>query len=121
MRITLVMSLVFAIGQILIGGGAMWYAARRVRTWRAGIMLTFALGLWFFCSGLAELLVSGMEAARDLGRGPNTATFALWHTRADAFLLAVTVVAGTFAFVGPVAIRLRTARRADTTPSRPNT
>lgn len=50
------------------------------------------IALWFVCSGLAELLVSGMEAARRLWGTPDAATFALWRGRADAALLWATIL-----------------------------
>ena len=64
------------------GGGA------RRRRWR--IALAAFIGAWFFASGSAELLVSGMEVAQRLTGAPNPVSFALWRGRADTALYAVT-------------------------------
>lgn len=44
------------------------------------------VGLWFAYSGIAELIVSGMETLRILSGGPSLATFDRWRARVDAGL-----------------------------------
>lgn len=64
------------------------------------------IALWFVCSGLAELLVSGMEASRRLWGAPGTATFALWRGRADAALLSATILLALALLAFPILQRL---------------
>lgn len=64
------------------------------------------IALWFVCSGLAELLVSGMEASRLLRETPDAATFALWRGRADAALLWATILLALALVVYPLLQRL---------------
>lgn len=64
------------------------------------------VALWFICSGLAELLVSGMEASRRLNGTPGAATFALWRSRADAALLWATIILVLALLVYPLLQRL---------------
>ena len=73
---------------------------------RAGLFVLLLIALWFVCSGLAELLVSGMEAARRLWGAPSAATFALWRGRVDAALLSATVVLLLALLVYPLLQRL---------------
>jgi hypothetical protein len=112
-QINLVLSLIFAVGQIVAGV----FVARRVvggNAWqRPSMPLLLALSCWFVASGACELFVSGMETAHVLGGTPSLATFANWRARADDALLAVSValvvlLAGSYA-----ALRLRqvTSRR----------
>jgi hypothetical protein len=89
--LSLVLSLVFGIGQLVVGVGVTrWVlAARRWR--RPNLFVLLLLALWFACSGAAELFVSGMESLHVLTSWPQVASFTLWRARADAALLAVTV------------------------------
>ncbi|MGZ3581807.1 MAG: hypothetical protein ACXWQR_07270 [Ktedonobacterales bacterium] len=64
------------------------------------------IALWFICSGLAELLVSGMEASRRLWGTPDAATFALWRGRADAALLWATIILALALIAYPLLQRL---------------
>ena len=64
------------------------------------------IALWFVCSGLAELLVSGMEASRRLWGTPGAATFALWRARADAALLWATIILALALVAYPLVQRL---------------
>lgn len=86
----LILSLVFGVGQIVVGGGLAWYglAPRRWRQWRA--VLVGAVGLWFFVSGVCELIVSGLEVSQRLGGGPNAVEFAQARGLADDILFTAT-------------------------------
>lgn len=64
------------------------------------------IALWFVCSGLAELLVSGMEASRLLWGTPDASTFALWRGRADAALLWATILLALALVAYPLLQRL---------------
>jgi hypothetical protein len=89
--LSLVLSLVFGIGQLVVGVGVTrWVlAARRWR--RPSLFVLLLLAIWFVCSGAAELFVSGMESLHLLAGWPRTSAFTLWRARADVALLAVTV------------------------------
>ncbi len=88
----LILSLVFGAGQIVVGGGLAWYglAPARWRQWRA--ILAGAVGMWFFVSGISELIVSGMELSQRLGDGPSVAVFAQTRGLADGALFTATGV-----------------------------
>jgi len=86
----LILSLIFGVGQIVVGGGLVWYglAPARWRQWRA--VLAGMVGLWFFISGVCELLVSGMELSQRLGGGPRAAVFVQTRGLADGALFVAT-------------------------------
>ena len=89
--INLILSLIFGVGQIVIGGlvarhslgQGIWADTRR--------FLLFLVSLWFMCSGFLELFVSGMETADRLSGSFPTPTFDLWRARADTLLLLVSL------------------------------
>ena len=82
----------FAIVQIGVGGVAAQRILARGLWRRAGMFVLLLIALWFVCSGLTEVVVSGMEASRRLWGTPGAATFALWRGRADAALLSATIL-----------------------------
>jgi hypothetical protein len=86
----LILSLIFGAGQIVVGGGLAWYGLTpaRWRQWRA--VLAGAAGVWFFVSGVCELIVSSMELSRSLGDGPSAAVFTQTRGLADSALFLVT-------------------------------
>jgi hypothetical protein len=86
----LILSLVFGAGQIVVGGGLAWYglSPARWRQWRP--VLAGAAGVWFFISGVCELIVSGMEVSRQLRSGPSAAVFAQARGLADDALFTAT-------------------------------
>ena len=90
MTVNLVLSLIFGVGQIVVGGALVGYGVTggRWRRWR--VALAAFIGAWFVASGGAELLVSGMEVAQRLTGAPTPAVFAAWRGHADAALFAVT-------------------------------
>lgn len=108
--INLVLSLVFGLGQLAIGGWLAWYSLARTRRgqWRIAILL-FA-GLWLMVSGAIELFVSGMETSQRLAGSPNMATFTMLRGRADGVLFAVTAVLLIGALAYPLALRWRERR-----------
>jgi hypothetical protein len=85
---SLVLSLLFGVGQI--GAGCLLVAHGRRRWRRGGVFVLMLVGIWFVCSGATELFVSGMEACQQIGVGPDTATFILWRGRADTLLAVAT-------------------------------
>jgi ABC-type enterobactin transport system permease subunit len=89
--ISLALSLLFGVGQVLVGGGFAWYGATRQRWRRPRVFVVALVGAWFFCSGLVELFVSGMESLQHLSGSPDAATFATWRSRADMVLLIWTI------------------------------
>lgn len=50
------------------------------------------IAAWFVCSGIAELIVSGMETWRKLSGAPSAASFALWRGRVDLALVAASAL-----------------------------
>jgi hypothetical protein len=93
----LVLSLLFAMGQIVVGGLLATHGSRRWR--RTGDFVLMLVGVWFVCSGVIELFVSGMETFQRLSGVPDQATFTLWRGRADGALAAAT---GVLLLVGVV-------------------
>jgi hypothetical protein len=90
--IGLALSLLFGVGQVVVGGGLMWHGGTRGRWRRFGVFVAMIIGAWLFCSGLVELFVSGMESLQHLSGRPDATTFVLWRSRADIVLLVWTVV-----------------------------
>lgn len=84
----LVLSLLFGVGQIVVGGLLVIHGRRRWR--RAGDFALILVGVWFACSGVIELFVSGMETVQRLSGVPDQATFTLWRGRADEVLAVAT-------------------------------
>src|SRR5579864_229361 len=109
--LTLVMSLIFGIGQLAIGAWLIVVplAPARRRQWRFAILL-FA-GLWLVASGATELFVSGMEASKRLTGAPSAAMFALQRGRADAILFVLSGALAVGALIYPLALRWRSGLR----------
>lgn len=108
--ITLLLSLIFGLGQLLVGGWLAWYTltpARRSQ-WRLTVFLF--VGLWFVVSGVIELFVSGMEASRALVGTPAEPTFALLRGRADVVLFVASALLGVGALTYPFLVRWRMER-----------
>lgn len=116
-EVSLALSLVFAVVQ-LVAGGVVATRAIRHGGWRqAHRFVLFLIALWFLSSGAIELFVSGMEAGH-LTRGvPTVATFALWRARADSLLLWATLLLVLSLLVYPAARRVIHARRTQTPTS----
>ena len=83
---SLALSLLFGVAQLGIGGAFAWHLLHGGRWRPARGYLLLLIAAWFVCSGIAELLVSGMETARRLWGAPTAASFALWRGRADLAL-----------------------------------
>lgn len=96
--------------QLGIGGAVVWHLLRRGR-WRPvrGYVLLL-IAAWFVCSGAAELLVSGMEAAHRLWGAPSLASFALWRGRADLALLVASALLALCLIAYPLLRRLPAGR-----------
>lgn len=98
-------SLIFGAGQVIAGVFLLVHGAREQRWQRLGVVVAMLAGAWFLTSGLAELLVSGMEVAQRLGHGPSAAAFSLWRGRADTLLLVVTLALAALGLVYAAASR----------------
>ena len=109
--LSLLLSLAFGGGQVLIGA----FVARGIiatQRWRSpGAYLLLLVCLWFVCSGVAELIVSGLEAARRLTGAPNTATVARWRGAVDGALIGATLVLGVAMLAYPLLRRVDRLRR----------
>lgn len=88
--INLILSLLFGVGQIVVGAFLVVHGRNRWR--RAGVFLLMLVGTWFVCSGIIELFVSGMETLQRNSGVPDHATFTLWRGRADTTLAVATGV-----------------------------
>jgi len=86
--VNLVLSLLFGVGQIVVGGLLVHHGRRHWR--RAGDFALMLVGAWFVCSGVIELFVSGMETVQRLSGVRDQATSTLWRGRADGTLAAAT-------------------------------
>ena len=99
--INLALSLVFGLGQIVVGGWLAVYplARQRYLQWRQGLMMF--VGLWFVVSGVVELVVSGMETSQRLTGAPGAVAFALWRGRADTalFVASALLACGVLAYL----------------------
>ncbi|HEX9037184.1 MAG TPA: hypothetical protein VF808_09370 [Ktedonobacterales bacterium] len=109
----LIASLLFGVGQIVAGGALAWIelSPRKWRLWRA--VVAGAAGLWFFVSGVCELLVSGIEARRAVTGGPRIALFTSVRAAADTALFAWTVALAVGLVAYFVARAIRARRAAD--------
>ena len=85
----LYLSLAFGAGQVIIGVAMALFVTRK-RRWR---QITFALlafiGIWFACSGITELIVSGAEVLARTSHTLSSASASHLRAQADqAFLIA---------------------------------
>ncbi len=103
--INLLLSLIFGVGQIAVGGWLAWHTLRQSRSWRQGVIV--CVGMWFVASGVVELLVSGMEASQRLTGAPAATVFELWRSRGDSALAVATVALVCGAIAYPVVLRWR--------------
>lgn len=90
--LNLILSLVFGVGQIIVGAWLAWHslAHGRYRLWRMGMMAF--VGVWFVVSGVVELFVSGMETSQRLSGTPSALVFLLWRWRADTMLFTLSAL-----------------------------
>lgn len=86
------LSLLFGLGQVVVGGVVTWRLVTRKGWRRPSMLLLLALCCWFMVSGVTELFVSGLETAHTMGGAVSSASFALWRARADDFLLVASIV-----------------------------
>jgi hypothetical protein len=91
-NLSLVISLLFGIGQVAGGGAVVWWLLAHRRAGEPRTFVLLLLASWFMCSGIAELFVSGMEFARQVSGQPSVHAFETWRGRANAALLLVTLV-----------------------------
>jgi hypothetical protein len=103
----LVGSLIFAAGQLVVGGLLVWHGTQGQRWRRGGVFVAMLAGAWFVWSGAIELFVSGMEISQRLAHTPSPAAFALWRGRADTVLVVVTIALALVGAAYAVAYRMR--------------
>ena len=90
--VNLILSLIFGIGQIVIGGLVARHSSGRGLWSDTRRFLLLLVSLWFICSGFLELFVSVMETVERFGGYFPTPAFNLWRGRADTVLLLVSLV-----------------------------
>ena len=84
------------------------------RGWReARTFVLLLIAAWFVCSGLAELAVSGGETIRLVWGAPSATALAALKARADAALLAATLVLLVCLLAYPLARRALAAKRQE--------
>ncbi len=110
----LIISLLFGVGQCAVGAILVARGLRAGRWRRLGLYAAAILGAWFVCSGVAELIVSGLALASAWWSVPTLAALARARSVADGALL---VASGALALalpLYPLWLRLRPAQpRAD--------
>jgi hypothetical protein len=97
--INLALSLLFGVGQIVVG--ALFIAHGRNRWRHAGVFLLMLVGAWCICSGVIELFVSGMESLQRLSGVQDRVAFSVWRGRADTALVVAT---GVILLIGVVVV-----------------
>jgi hypothetical protein len=115
---SLLISLVFGVGQCVVGVALVLRAARRGRWRRFGIFVSGMLGAWAICSGLAELVVSGY--ALSMASGGSVAQHALEDVRrtADTSLLIASGALVLLLCVYPLWVYIAQHRTPASSPSR---
>lgn len=108
-QINLVLSLIFGLGQVVVGLVVAWRLMAGKAWRRPSMLLLLTVSCWFVASGITELFVSGMETAQTVSGALSEATFALWRARADDLLLAASVALVVGFAVWYAALRLRGA------------
>ena len=97
------MSILFGFAQVVAGGivAGRMLGDRHPRNLRR--LTVFLVAVWFVASGIAELIVSGLEASRALFHSPDAIQFTAWRARADLLLLLVSIALGGILFIGGTA------------------
>lgn len=90
-QINLVLSLIFGLGQAVVGLAVAWRLLAGKAWRRPSMLFLLVVSCWFVASGITELFVSGMETAQTVGGALSEATFVFWRARADGLLLAASV------------------------------
>ena len=110
--LNLVLSLLFGLGQIVVGAWLARYALTGERRGQWRVALLGFVGLWFVASGVIELLVSGMESSQRLTGAPAAAVFTVWRGRADSALFVASACLALGAVCYPLALWALRRRRA---------
>lgn len=111
----LILSLVFGVGQVVVGGWLALYPLAHGRFWRWRQGLMVFVGSWFVVSGIVELIVSGMETSQRLTGAPGAAVFTVWRGRADTTLFVASAILACGVLVYPLALRWLAPAMSDVT------
>jgi hypothetical protein len=90
-NLPLVISLVFGAAQAIFGVVVLAHGLRAGRWRRTGTFLLLVLGAWALCSGLAELVVSGMVATARMAGAPEVVRISAVRQAADTALVVATL------------------------------
>jgi hypothetical protein len=88
----LLLSLLFGVGQIIVGTGMAIYTARQLRWHQFRFFAMAVLGAWIACSGITELIVSGSELLARQSSALSVAQAAQLRTAADQAFLAASII-----------------------------
>jgi len=87
----LILSLIFGVGQIIVGAAMIIFTARRARWRRLSFFGLALIGAWLAASGITELIVSGTELLARLGGNISAADAQQIRPRADTAFLDVSL------------------------------
>lgn len=114
----LILSLIFGVGQIMVGIGMAVYTARKGR-WRQLRFFGMAvLGAWIACSGITELIVSGSELLARQSSALSAAQATQLRAAADQAFLVASIMLLLFAAF-PLLARMGKQKHAHQTTNVP--
>ncbi len=116
--LNLILSLLFGLGQVVVGSWLARYALAGERRGQWRVALLAFVGLWFVLSGVIELFVSGMESSQRVTGTPTALIFALWRGRADSALFIASACLALGAVCYPLALLALQRRRAQQNAAR---
>lgn len=106
----LTISLIFGVGQCVVGAGLLVRALRAHNWQRPALFVSGVLGAWAICSGMAELVVSGFTAFSLSSRVAGPSALSGVRHAADTALLVASGVLVLPLLVYPFWRRLRARR-----------
>ncbi len=115
----LILSLIFGVGQIVVGAGMAVYTARKGRWRKLRFFGLAVLGAWIACSGITELIVSGAELLAQQSSALSVAQAAQMRAAADQAFLIASIILLLVLAAFPLLARLGTRKPVHQTTSTP--